>query len=407
MRNSSISGFVGWDYLRMKDKVSIQNREVAADSQSKNHDSTPVDDSAGTIYAVQALRGIAAIAVLALHSILYCAEVYRQTGTSAVWLADHGHFRMFGASGVHLFFVISGFVIAIQHNKRGLPGLYQFSAKRISRIVPMYWLCTITVMVMVSRFPDFWTKEHIVRSFLFMPAAKDFFRPVHGVGWTLSFEMFFYLSFGLVVIWQGFNRLAVLVVLSAAILLNVATGYRSESLGNLIVLEFAAGILVAEIYQRPIIKKYSTVIFAAGVLGLLSSLLWFTPVYVRELPPTVIWGLPCALIVLGASSLEASGKQLMRGPIWQLCGAASYSIYLTHPLWFHNLYYWVYFTKKFQKTIEPNLLLLIMIMISTALGIAAYVLIEKHLNAAVRSALTQIAVRWSRPTARGRSFPTP
>jgi peptidoglycan/LPS O-acetylase OafA/YrhL len=69
--------------------------------------------------SVQALRGIAALAVV-------CNRIRAIEN---------------GAYGVDLFFVISGFIVC--HVAAADPG--RFMAKRLIRVVPVYWLCTLTL----------------------------------------------------------------------------------------------------------------------------------------------------------------------------------------------------------------------------------------------------------------------
>ena len=53
----------------------------------------------------------------------------------------------FGSFGVDIFFVLSGFVIAlVVYNKRE-PGL--FLINRVSRIIPIYWLLTSLLLILI------------------------------------------------------------------------------------------------------------------------------------------------------------------------------------------------------------------------------------------------------------------
>jgi len=62
-----------------------------------------------------------------------------------------GHFfylENFGAVGVDIFFVISGFIITIisypyAKDKRG----FYFFIKRMARVVPLYWLVSLWIVV--------------------------------------------------------------------------------------------------------------------------------------------------------------------------------------------------------------------------------------------------------------------
>lgn len=109
-----------------------------------------------------------------------------------------------GAIGVDIFFVISGFVIAMTASKLG-NNWRAFLAHRIARIVPLYFA--------VSGYLLIWTAGHgiahshspsntlhfrqIFNTFAFIPVFDNaaFSDPLCANGWTLSFEMWFYICF--------------------------------------------------------------------------------------------------------------------------------------------------------------------------------------------------------------------
>ena len=138
------------------------------------------------LYNLQILRGIAAVGVVFYHT--------------AFLLPGNVHTDF---SGVSIFFVISGFIMCFITRQSA----EDFLPKRIIRIVPMYWLCTIAFVVINHRLfklfkPSTWTTDttlaiDIPQSLLFLPSEKA---PLLGVGWTLNFEIYFYLVFA-VALW--------------------------------------------------------------------------------------------------------------------------------------------------------------------------------------------------------------
>jgi peptidoglycan/LPS O-acetylase OafA/YrhL len=104
---------------------------------------------------------------------------------------------VFGSFGVDIFFVLSGFVIAMVV-ERG-ESAATFAANRISRIVPLYWLLTLGVFAVGSFSPSMLhsttaNAEQLVKSITFIPffRANGDLYPLLGVGWSLNYEMFFY-----------------------------------------------------------------------------------------------------------------------------------------------------------------------------------------------------------------------
>src|ERR1700756_2337701 len=139
-----------------------------------------------SLLSIQALRAVAALLVLAGH-------------ISTILIAEHkaASFPLFalGPFGVDLFFVISGFVMVYSSERLfGQPGApFKFFARRLARIVPLYWAATSILVWFVVPYAS--TKA-VLGSFLFAPHIPSE-APLLFVGWTLIFEMFFYAVFAI------------------------------------------------------------------------------------------------------------------------------------------------------------------------------------------------------------------
>ena len=287
--------------------------------------SSPVAPSADrTLWTIQYLRGIAALMVVWHHS---RGQLERYAGL----LPQHG----FGASGVDLFFVISGFIMVLTtHGKSVTPG--QFLHRRIVRVVPLYWLLTLLVVVMAHLVPGLFKTTHthwwhVLQSLLFIPHASPAHPgkawPLLVPGWTLNYEMFFYLVFGMSLWLSTRWRLAVVVGTLFAL---VAFGWWAgpfESVGlqfytRYLLLEFAIGMLIAHWWLG---RGSAWPLWAAWLMLLVGALL----LALREQAPMREFNqvLGASLVVLGALC-----PQLLscKNRFWQSLGDASYSIYLTH-----------------------------------------------------------------------------
>jgi exopolysaccharide production protein ExoZ len=175
------------------------------------------------------------------------------------------------------------------------------------------------------------TPLEIVRSLSLWPVFGDrFLNPALGVGWTLSFELIFYLAFATALA----TRPAIPLVLYA---LCLAAGFWSSHilfwfLGSPLVFEFLLGVAIARLPQIP------TLGIAMVCAGLLSFALAPATYYDQAfgsgaLYRALLWGLPAAMIVYGTRSLEDWFGGRAFGLLF-LLGCASYSIYLFHPLVF-------------------------------------------------------------------------
>ena len=278
----------------------------------------------GTYQSVQALRGVAAVLVTIFHAGLRF---------------DHTQntFRI-GNAGVDVFFVISGFVIWTVTMRRPTPPL-TFLAHRFVRLVPMYWIVTLimvagTVMVPAA-FPHMHpTPGEVGLSMAFLPhlsSSTGTIEPVLGQGWTLNFEVFFYLVFALVLLLPAATRFGAIV--AALLLLPVAGAFLVTDavpvslLLSPLLIEFLGGLCIARLAAGEW-RPQAAWCWAAVAIGV-ALLLAAAPAAGDDLARTLQYGVPAFLIVGGAVGLEAVGGLTI--PRWaRLLGAASYSIYLTH-----------------------------------------------------------------------------
>ena len=137
-----------------------------------------------SLVSIQALRAIASLLVFWGHAI--------NAVTSKV-AAEFPH--LYGPFGVDLFFVISGFVMVYSSERLfGQPGApMTFFARRLARIVPLYWAATAILVWFVVPYAS--TKA-VLGSVVFTPRIPSE-APLLFIGWTLIFEMFFYAVFAI------------------------------------------------------------------------------------------------------------------------------------------------------------------------------------------------------------------
>ncbi|MGB8184237.1 MAG: acyltransferase, partial [Pseudolabrys sp.] len=154
--------------------------------------------SEGRLYSLQVLRAVAAVAVVFSHFQFDMARyVTQSTGLPNL---------MIGNAGVDLFFVISGFVIvyASEHLFAQPAGQWTFLQHRLIRIVPLYWIVTIVYIAIAFAAPVFekaYSVVTILGSFFFIPVPRldGIVEPIVGQGWTLNYEMLFYVVFAVAV----------------------------------------------------------------------------------------------------------------------------------------------------------------------------------------------------------------
>jgi exopolysaccharide production protein ExoZ len=314
------------------------------------------------LVGIQYLRAVAVIGVVLFHA------------THNVGL----EFRL-GEAGVDLFFILSGFIMVAITTVRTRP--WTFLSDRLRRIVPLYWIitCVMIAGAMLHLFPNltltFW---HITSSLLFIPSvspSNGHVWPVVVPGWTLNYEMFFYVIFSVLLsINRELLRILLLVVifglLSAAGSLFHPSAPLPATYFDPITLEFAAGAALGYAWKTDRLLAVSP--WAPFLLGCGFYMLAALAPYSTVRP--ILYGIPAFLVVLGCLLIEKRNAV----PLWKLplfLGDASYSIYLWHSLGISVL------AKALHATALPaGAKVLLLFVGGTLVGSAAYRFIEDPIN---------------------------
>jgi exopolysaccharide production protein ExoZ len=270
------------------------------------------------IWSLQVLRFIAALMVVCHHA---ADTAIRATGS--LGFIPHGLLAV-GQSGVDIFFVISGVIITKIARGRS-PS--EFIRSRLTRIVPMYLICTAPALAVAISTGFGW--RDALATFLFWPATDRMTLPILFVGWTLCFEMLFYFSATLALV----NRhwLFAIIAAYAAALLVRSVGPIFQFLGHPIILEFFFGILIAcAPAWRPGFWAMPLGFVALALMGLIGTppasgaldTLYGHEAFWRVL----VYGLPATMIVYGTLQARVGES------VFTYLGDASYSLYLTHTL---------------------------------------------------------------------------
>ncbi|MGD9759117.1 MAG: acyltransferase family protein [Comamonas sp.] len=291
---------------------------------------------------MQALRALAALYVVLYHS--QVPLFFWSTEADAAWMS----FQKRGFMGVDIFFVISGFIMAwvCVFSGRSSDGTIGFLVKRIFRVAPPYWLATLLAVFILGRIN---TSDELFASLAFIPLSKDgppfYGTPVLFVGWSLVYEMSFYLIFAVALL---FGRYSIIVAIFALVtlvfaipllfdadltfsayrLIDIKSSYLS-ALTNPMMMEFAIGMMVAWIYSKihgKVNKLHALVVFFVGVITMAVIMATYADGH-----NALKLGVPAGLLLLGVILAEDVG--LLKVPkfaVW--LGDISFAIYLIHPV---------------------------------------------------------------------------
>jgi len=301
--------------------------------------------------SIQHLRGIAALLVVFVHFPTPLA-------------------RFCGSIGVDIFFFISGFIIFISIDKSGYYDKpFTFLKKRLLRIIPLYYLVTTLFLLMNVTLNSFHAEREanipvdmsfatVLKSYLFIPISYDgFYRdPLVFLGWSLNFEMLFYLLafFFLIIFRKRFfiPLLCLLVVLGSVnyIFGNFSNVYL-DFITSPFLLYFAIGLLLGK-YHDLIKVKISS--FVEPMLFIVLYVFFIVMIakdtgYVYEgmprelvvynnkvIPRILIWGIPSFIVLISYFTLAQKYK--ITNAYLSKLGDRSYSIYLLQIFFIYFLY---------------------------------------------------------------------
>jgi len=218
---------------------------------STNQDSTRKNKS--ELKSLQILRAVAAISVVYFH-------IGSAASTSIT-------IPVFGSFGVDIFFVISGFVMAMVVSNG--QGPRSFVISRLSRIIPLYWILTTCLLLLAAIKPELLNSTTVnllnyLKSLFFIPYFKEngTLYPMLSVGWTLNYEMFFYFCIWISLIFSKRYYIHSTIILISIFYFVVSTYIENDVttlfFGNTLIFEFVFGMLL---YKLFILRKFKNYIY--------------------------------------------------------------------------------------------------------------------------------------------------
>ena len=329
---------------------------------------------------IQLLRFLAATVVVAFHGVGIGEKYF--IGGHAHWTEIFRH----GDYGVDLFFVISGFVISYTLGQKHLTPA-KFITRRFERIYPLYLFFTLLMLVLVSVFSNYMngaadTRINRIATSLTFTSFLTGKSPIVYVGWSLEYEMFFYVSVFISLIFRRAFKVLLIPVLSAFVFLGVMFN-DSEStlfrfLTNPMILEFLLGVLIGWLVLSGRLQ----------IFGLLAVTLSLVAVAISN--PTsrvIVAGLPSVLLVVLAIYFERLFSHLPAvGRLFVRLGDASYSIYLMQVISLPAL---AKVLAKVMPGISVDAFTVLSCLCTLVAGYMLYRLVERPLTKG-----TRISIRW-------------
>jgi peptidoglycan/LPS O-acetylase OafA/YrhL len=281
---------------------------------------------------IHALRGIAALLVLALHVSLWDARAgapIMPPGPGLGWV------------GVDIFFVLSGFIIvyATRASGSGLSAATGFFVQRAGRIFPAYWAVLGPVLVLALIAPGMAGDDPNADILLDLALLPSSARMAIAPAWTLVHEMHFYLVFTLLMLFARRRLPAALMIWAgviglAGLLPNLPASPYLKLAANPLNLMFLLGAGVAlamEAGWRAPMARTLAVLSALGVAGgavLLHATDWKTAGF-GEWARVVFCGAPAAGLIFALATRDCLSAWTPPAALARL-GDWSYALYLVN-----------------------------------------------------------------------------
>jgi peptidoglycan/LPS O-acetylase OafA/YrhL len=342
---------VGWRGYRHRD-FPITSLRVAAARSAVPESIPPVNSPAAVrqgsfIIGLESIRGLAALAVALFHSfhilpvdgaLVYNSTIWNVASTDSL-LMRLIMIPFNGGAAVSLFFVLSGFVLALslRRDERALGSKAKgFALRRFVRIYPTLAINVVLFAAVIAMFASYlpavpftpFLPGQVVTNLLLL----DF--PVNGATWSLMIELvaipFVFIGHCVVRRW-GLFGLAVLVLVSVMVLFSPGLSFRML-IGDFVFM-FLFGMLAAEIWQRKLISLSRTAAMAGVVAAIVMMLCArFLLGYLSKWS-YLFEGLGSATLIaaLVLGPRLAVHDVLERKPL-RFLGRISYSFYLYHPV---------------------------------------------------------------------------
>lgn len=344
--------------------------------------------SAERLPSIQAMRGVAALAVVVLHA---GESIDRQSFILAPLASKTslGGVGGLGAVGVDLFFVISGFVMALSAERLGGPrDAGRFLLLRLVRVAPLFWLLTLPMAAWWLWRGAVNLPPNLLNTFTFVPLhVGPYAYPFHGVGWTLSFEFLFYGLVAVLICAPAARRLPALMLALVALPLlpmHDSDWALARWLTNPILLEFAFGIAAFMLWRSRATERYRHAIILAAACGVTVLALQYLAGQAAVLTPggvthqnlggnrALVAGLPCLALFLWALPMRPFAPLLALGD-------ASYSLYLVHPPTM------IAAGLLLPRSTPGDVALILLIALSIAAALAVHHWIERPMTARLRA----------------------
>lgn len=312
-----------------------------------------------------------------------------------------------GFVGVSFFFILSGFIIAYNYQKKmeeRKVSKRQFWVARIARIYPLH-LLTLAGVALVGNALDpmgWWEglKHFMTAAFLLHPFVPkmDYFFYFNSPSWSLGCEQIFYFVFPFLALFFYKRQRLIGVLLACAVIVPVLMSLTDEA--NIRAYwyvnplarfpDFLVGMLLFQVYGWCHSKKISFTTASALEVGAVGIFLLFYVVS-EDLVPKVYryscyYWIPVSLVLLIFSLQKGFISRILSNKYLVIGGEISYSFYLLHS-WM--IFAYVQFIRRYDWQLSLYIAIPLILAATIGLSLLSYYYFEKPANRWVKRILNR------------------
>ncbi|WNS43512.1 acyltransferase [Paenibacillus sp. MMS20-IR301] len=359
------------------------------------------------IQFIQMLRGLAAVAVTIFHAKGHLPEQSPFTQ----W------FFSAASSGVDIFFILSGFIMVITTTKNDSSFIYffKFLIKRFARLWPTYAILTIIYLpamalsaAIINRVDVNPSVTDMVKTLLFVPLitskadAPFWGGSVLHTGWTLNYEVYFYVFFALCLLFGRFRwavffgwvatTLLIIPSFTGAISFDSKHYYGFQGYINLmsspLIWEFVAGVIIGLLYLSPFKIRNKQICWLLVMLTT-SFTAWMLLGGFRPGYGILNWGFSY-IFLFSTLAITSKTLEFKIPPVLVWLGNISYSLYLVHPIIVHPIANIAWEYEPLQVALQGMPYILFLTALSIVFAAISYEFLEKRLSNWLRERLFSV-----------------
>lgn len=325
-------------------------------------------------YQIDLFRFIAAIGIMLAH---YLFRGHRADNLSEISFAELGDWMKYFFVFIDLFFIISGFVIALSIRGKSLK---EYFKSRVLRVFSVYWICALITFLTIIAFGAPRFTATLVQFLANLTLMHDLvgIESLDGVYWTMVVEVKFYLLSLLYLITLKFKKISIATCAYLWLGLSVIYIFFGHTtimyLANVALIfewapAFIAGMLMADIYKKQHLSTTNIIALLTCIALSMFHRLNYLKVASIHYNVSVSETLVLALILLMylLVFLVVIGKlRFLNKSIFIYLGILTYPLYLLH----QNIGYIIFnnLNEHFNKYLLLTFTILFMLLISYALN---------------------------------------